>query len=430
MKALENYDMTLENIPSIVEQQIGGLIQTGAHGTGSRIPPCDMQIKSMKIVTPTKGLIELNQNDRLFYYARVGLGCLGIVTEVTIQCVPKGYLSEYIWVLNHEELIQHRDELVNKFKHIKFLWIPYTKKVVIIAAEPCDNDEHLKAVLNTINNDVNREISLQQPMRELYCKLTNKNIDKFNSKYMNSSFADMRDILLGINDAKDSLNVDIVKGINNAELQYWENVSKQCGIKYDNETYMDKPLNIDLSQNVLTFDCGGQQLVYEICFNTRELQTDTYIKNDNNIPKDIQFMLDLLDEIETNNIPAPAPLEQRYTAYSTSKLSPAYSTNNSDIFSWVGVIMYLPTQNDRIRSWISNEFESYSSVLNNLIDKYNGVSHWAKAEVKYLNNKERKSLQKRIIKRYKHLNEFLKYQAQLDPQKILMNDITKDLFDV
>lgn len=51
----------------------------------------------MKIVTPGMGTIELSKDDpdpTLFYLARVGLGCFGVVTEVTLQCVPEHKLVE------------------------------------------------------------------------------------------------------------------------------------------------------------------------------------------------------------------------------------------------------------------------------------------------------------------------------------------------
>lgn len=70
---LFKHGMTLQNLASISEQQIGGFIQVGAHGTGAMIPPVDMQVISMKVITPALGIIELsaNQNPRLFELAKV-----------------------------------------------------------------------------------------------------------------------------------------------------------------------------------------------------------------------------------------------------------------------------------------------------------------------------------------------------------------------
>ena len=60
---------------------------------------------------------------------------------------------------------------------------------------------------------------------------------------------------------------------------------------------------------------------------------------------DLAYVRDLLGDIEAYSIPAPAPIEQRWTAASRSDMSPAHSHTPPDpVFSWVGIIMYLPTE--------------------------------------------------------------------------------------
>lgn len=81
-------------------------LQVGAHGTGARLPPIDEQVISMKLVTPAKGTIEVSKekNPELFYLARCGLGALGVVAEVTIQCVERQELVEHTTVSNVKEI--------------------------------------------------------------------------------------------------------------------------------------------------------------------------------------------------------------------------------------------------------------------------------------------------------------------------------------
>jgi hypothetical protein len=47
-------------------------------------------IVTMKMATPTEGLMTLSEtaNPRLFSMAKVGLGALGVVTELTMKCIP------------------------------------------------------------------------------------------------------------------------------------------------------------------------------------------------------------------------------------------------------------------------------------------------------------------------------------------------------
>ena len=85
----------------------------------------------------------------------------------------------------------------------------------------------------------------------------------------------------------------------------------------------------------------------------------------------------LLKTITNNDIPAPAPLEQRWSASSRSYMSPVGVTKGTNctndiangvieedtIHCWVGIIMYLPTSNgskevDQIRKEITEYVHS------------------------------------------------------------------------
>ncbi len=73
-----------------------------AHGTGATVPPVDEFVVGLKLVTPGKGTISLSrdENPELFNLARVGLGALGIVSEVTLQLAPAHQLLEHTFVMS------------------------------------------------------------------------------------------------------------------------------------------------------------------------------------------------------------------------------------------------------------------------------------------------------------------------------------------
>ena len=72
----------------------------------------------------------------------------------------------------------------------------------------------------------------------------------------------------------------------------------------------------------------------------------------------------------------------RWTAASSSEMSPAYSSNKNDVFTWVGIIMYLPSQlTDTQKEKITQNFRLYSKLISPLVEKYNGTVHWAKLEL-------------------------------------------------
>jgi L-galactono-1,4-lactone dehydrogenase len=140
IEALRPHNLTLPNLASIAEQQMGGFIQVGAHGTGRQVAPVDEYVSRLKMVTPGKGTVVLTKEDhgRLFELARVGLGCLGVVTEITMECIPAHRLVEHTFVLTRKEAMARKDQLLKDHKHMRFMWIPYTDAVVVVTNDPED----------------------------------------------------------------------------------------------------------------------------------------------------------------------------------------------------------------------------------------------------------------------------------------------------
>lgn len=131
------------------------------------------------------------------------------------------------------------------------------------------------------------------------------------------SFTELRDKLIAL----DPLNKEHVMKINQAEADFWR---KSEGYR------------VGWSDEILGFDCGGQQWVSEICFPAGTLSKPSM--------KDLEYIEELMQIIEKENIPAPAPIEQRWTAHSKSVMSPAYSPAEGDIFSWVCILIVWPFQ--------------------------------------------------------------------------------------
>jgi L-galactono-1,4-lactone dehydrogenase len=153
----------------------------------------------------------------------------------------------------------------------------------------------------------------------------------------------------------------------------------------------------------------------------------------------------LLKLLEDSKIPAPAPIEQRWTARSTAPMSPAYSSSPDDVFSWVGIIMYLPplgddassssssstqAKNKSKRELITQHFDSYKSILQPLMDEYGASIHWAKIELpaKGSDDYDKKIIQLReiVAKRYP-ISQFNQFRQALDPNNILSNNVVDAL---
>ena len=128
-------------------------------------------------------------------------------------------------------------------------------------------------------------------------------------------------------------------------------------------------------------------------------------------------MENLLRGIEDSGIAAHSPIEQRWTASSSSLMSPAHGAANG-LHSWVGIIMYLPSDDETQRRLITESFTGqYCGLLRSVGSDVNATSHWAKLErpsslLKLL------ALQDFLKSRYP-LAKFNETRATLDPNNIL-----------
>ena len=439
LEALRPHNLTLPNLASIAEQQIGGFVSVGAHGTGARIPPCDEFVTKLTLVTPSKfGVVNMTEetHGEVFRLARLGLGGLGILSEVTLKVVPAHRLVEQTIILSRTEAKQQLPTLLKRHKHIRYMWIPYEDAVVVVTnddendlpflgpgTEVSDGKGGTKKIVTA--EDVipkhSREEQLAPFKDMLRSLLRNKegnndsSIDEETIQGM--GFGDLRDLILANGNM---LDPEHIKRCNKAEHNFWK---------------MAQGLDIAPSDQKLQFDCGGQQWVYEVCF-----PVGTYgIPNE----RSIGFMEELLKEIESRGIPAHSPIEQRWSSGSTSPLSPAsvvgmqerdsYETKNA-LFSWVGVIMYLPSEDmdptGYRRQFITQAFkEEYCKLVRNVGEKYGMMCHWAKLEVPD-DGLDEEGIAQSVRERFgpKVVKAYNKARDMYDPKRVLSNSVVEQIF--
>lgn len=239
VEALRSHGLTLPNLASIAEQQMGGFVQVGAHGTGRLIAPVDHYVTRLKLVTPALGTIVLTkeENGALFDLAKVGLGCLGVVVEVTMECIPAHRLVEHTFTLTRKEAKEQKDALLQNHKHMRYMWIPYTDTVVVVTNDP--EDQVSASVPRSSSSQVSPKEQMA-PLTNLLAQLHEEKGTSYESDIVDEmGFGEVRDALL----AFDPLDIDHVKRCNQAEADFWSN----------NEGFQNKP-----SDQLLQFDCGGQ----------------------------------------------------------------------------------------------------------------------------------------------------------------------------
>lgn len=122
---LDKLGLAMANLGDIAYQTISGAISTGTHGTGARLGALATQVVEMTLVTGSGQLTTLTGEE--LRLAVVGLGAFGIISTLTLQCVPAFRLHVVNQPMKLDAVFAQFDELVDTNDHFEFYWVPHTR---------------------------------------------------------------------------------------------------------------------------------------------------------------------------------------------------------------------------------------------------------------------------------------------------------------
>ncbi|CCQ15483.1 FAD-linked oxidoreductase [Rhodococcus sp. AW25M09] len=124
--------LAMTNLGDIDEQSVAGAISTGTHGTGARFGGIATQVHAIELMTADGQPVRCSrdENVELFSAARIGLGALGVITRVTLDCVPAFALRAVEEPSTLRGTLDGLDETVAGVDHFEFYWFPHTDRVL------------------------------------------------------------------------------------------------------------------------------------------------------------------------------------------------------------------------------------------------------------------------------------------------------------
>jgi len=130
---LDRLGLALVNLGDIDLQTVAGALSTGTHGTGAALGGLATQIEALELILADGTTVSCSAAERpdLFAAARVGLGALGILTEVTLRCVPSFALAADEGPEPVQDVIARFGELAGRNDHFEFYWIPYGRNALV-----------------------------------------------------------------------------------------------------------------------------------------------------------------------------------------------------------------------------------------------------------------------------------------------------------
>jgi len=127
-RRLSELGWALPNLGDIEYQTISGAVSTATHGTGIRLGGLATQIVGLELVTGDGSVVRCSSEEEaeLFACARVGLGALGVLSTVTLQCVPAFNLHAVEEPVRLDHVLENLDGFVEDNDHFEFYYVPHT----------------------------------------------------------------------------------------------------------------------------------------------------------------------------------------------------------------------------------------------------------------------------------------------------------------
>jgi len=125
---LEPLGFALQNMGDIDAQTVSGATSTGTHGTGLGFGGLATQIVGATLVTGAGEVLTVDedQNSELLPAIALGLGALGVLVSLTIQCVPRYLLHAVEAPLPLERALDEYADRSRRADHFEFYWFPHT----------------------------------------------------------------------------------------------------------------------------------------------------------------------------------------------------------------------------------------------------------------------------------------------------------------
>ncbi len=133
--------LALSNLGDIDRQTIAGATSTGTHGTGLRYGSIAAAIVGMELVTASGDVVRCSATEEpeIFACARVGLGVLGVVTQVTLQCEPLFKLRAIEVPKPWDEFLSEYSDIVDANEHVDCYWFPHTDTCTVKTSNRTDD---------------------------------------------------------------------------------------------------------------------------------------------------------------------------------------------------------------------------------------------------------------------------------------------------
>jgi FAD-linked oxidoreductase len=126
---LAPHGLAMPNLGDIDRQTIAGAISTGTHGTGARFGGLATQVRAATLVTASGEVMRVSgtEHPELLPAVALGLGALGVLVDVTLECVPAFLLHAVERPEPVERVLDEWPQRIADADHFEFYVWPHTE---------------------------------------------------------------------------------------------------------------------------------------------------------------------------------------------------------------------------------------------------------------------------------------------------------------
>lgn len=134
-RALTPHSLALSSLGSISEQTLAGALSTATHGSGITFGNLSTTVTFLDLVLPLPGIpvvrVSEESDPELFKSALCGLGAVGVVVGVGVQCEKVFKLEEECWTIGLAEFVERWEEIAGSAEHVRCWWFPQVGEVKV-----------------------------------------------------------------------------------------------------------------------------------------------------------------------------------------------------------------------------------------------------------------------------------------------------------
>ncbi|CAK7907762.1 D-arabinono-1,4-lactone oxidase [[Candida] anglica] len=139
---VKTHKLAVQNLGSISDQSIAGLISTGTHGSSQYHGLVSQQVVSITIMNSVGKSVNCSSIERpdLFRAALLSLGKVGIITHVTLRTIPSYTIKSKQEIIKFSTLLNNWESIWLDSEFIRIWWFPYSGNCVCWRASKSDDE--------------------------------------------------------------------------------------------------------------------------------------------------------------------------------------------------------------------------------------------------------------------------------------------------